>query len=91
MTRVNVAKLKSQLSSYLRRTREGERFLVMDRNEPVAELTPTRTPEDDGWLHRLAADGQVRLPAGALSDVVVTPLSTGVQIQDLITADRDER
>ena len=90
MNRVNVAKLKSQLSSYLRRTRRGERFVVMDRNEAVAELSPA--PEAGaGWLADRAAEGRVRLPTRALGDIVLTPLGRPVRIQDILDADRGDR
>jgi prevent-host-death family protein len=39
---VGVAKLRQNLSVYLRRVRGGERLLVTDYNRPVAELGPRR-------------------------------------------------
>ena len=38
--RVGIRELRQNLSVYLRRVREGTRFIVTDHNEPVAELVP---------------------------------------------------
>jgi prevent-host-death family protein len=37
---VRVAELKSRLSEYLRRVRRGETVTVLDRDTPIARLTP---------------------------------------------------
>jgi antitoxin (DNA-binding transcriptional repressor) of toxin-antitoxin stability system len=42
MKSVGVKQLKSRLSEYLRPVRAGETVLVIDRDEVVAELRPTR-------------------------------------------------
>lgn len=42
MKSANVAKLKAQLSSYLRAVRHGEEVIVTDRNLPVARIIPIR-------------------------------------------------
>jgi prevent-host-death family protein len=56
---VGVAELRQNLSRYLRRVEEGERFLVTDRNRPVAELGPLPSGGD---LDRLVAAGKVARP-----------------------------
>jgi prevent-host-death family protein len=50
-TPVGVRELRQNLSVYLRRVARGERFVVTDRREPVAELVPLRE-EDDDWVRR---------------------------------------
>lgn len=40
MTRVGIAKLKANLSRYLKKARRGETVVVLDRNEPIAEIGP---------------------------------------------------
>jgi antitoxin (DNA-binding transcriptional repressor) of toxin-antitoxin stability system len=40
MKRVGVRELKNRLSEYLREVRAGERLLVTDRGEVIAELAP---------------------------------------------------
>jgi prevent-host-death family protein len=57
---VGVAKLRQNLSVYLRRVEQGERLLVTDRNRPVAELGPPAT--SGAALDRLIAEGRVSRP-----------------------------
>jgi prevent-host-death family protein len=53
-SRVGIGELRQNLSGYLRRVARGERFIVTDRREPVAELRPLSQGEDDNaaWLRR---------------------------------------
>lgn len=57
---VGVAKLRQNLSVYLRRVEQGERLVVTDRNRPVAELGPPAT--SGAALDRLIAEGPVSRP-----------------------------
>jgi prevent-host-death family protein len=57
---VGVAELRRNLSRYLRRVARGERFVVTDRNRPVAELGPP--PAAGAGLDRLIAEGRVSRP-----------------------------
>jgi prevent-host-death family protein len=41
---VGVAELKAKLSAYLRRAQQGEEIVVLDRDAPVARLTPYSEP-----------------------------------------------
>jgi len=60
---VNVAELRTRLSTYLSRVRRGEEILIRDRNVPVAKLVPLSGVEDfDEGLLELAAQGLVKLP-----------------------------
>lgn len=40
MKTVNIAKLKAELSKYLQKVKAGERVVVLDRNEQIAEIVP---------------------------------------------------
>ena len=57
---VGVAQLRQNLSVYLRRIAEGERFVVTDRNKPVAELGPVLT--QSSRIEQLIAEGKVARP-----------------------------
>ncbi len=57
---VGIAELRQNLSRYLQRVAEGERLLVTDRNQPVAELGPP--PSTGEALDRLIAAGRVTRP-----------------------------
>jgi len=57
---VGIAELRQNLSRYLQRVAEGERLLVTDRNQPVAEIGPP--PSTGEALDRLVAAGRVARP-----------------------------
>jgi prevent-host-death family protein len=57
---VGVAQLRQNLSVYLRKIAEGERFVVTDRNRPVAMLGPV--PSTENRLDQLIAEGKVKAP-----------------------------
>lgn len=40
MIRANISDLRNGLSAYLRSVRRGESVLILDRNVPIARLTP---------------------------------------------------
>ncbi len=63
MTKVGVAELRQNLSRYLRLVERGERLLVTDRNQPVAELGPP--PTTGTALDRLIVEGRVSRPLRA--------------------------
>ena len=60
MTRVNIAEAKAKLSHYLRLVASGEQVVICERNSPVAELVPIKTPVD--WEKRRMAFGWTTLP-----------------------------
>jgi prevent-host-death family protein len=41
---VGVRELKSHLSQYLAKVRDGETIIVTDRGEPIAQIVPTPPP-----------------------------------------------
>jgi prevent-host-death family protein len=45
MIKVNIHEAKTHLSRLLKQVRDGERVVICERNEPVAELKPIE-PED---------------------------------------------
>lgn len=94
MISAGIRDLKNNLSRYLRRVRAGERVVVTDRGEVVAELVPAGAPDP---RHRsryaeLVATGAIRPalergdPAGDLPRLRL-PRGSGAA---LIDADRGE-
>jgi prevent-host-death family protein len=67
MNAVGVRELRQNLSGYLRRVANGERFLVTDHREPVAVLGPPPTV-DDPW-EALIAEGRMSRPTKDLADL----------------------
>jgi prevent-host-death family protein len=66
MSTVGVKELKSCLSQYLRRTKEGEEVIVTERGNPIALIQPIKSADKavslEARLARLAAQGLIRLP-----------------------------
>ena len=74
MKSVGVRELKNRLSEYLRAVRAGERVLVTDRGEVVAELAPPgqgHEPDVPAALLVIARRGLVTL--GAPGDAAAYP------------------
>ena len=58
-TMINIGEAKARLSEYARRVKNGERFIICNRNKPFAELRPLpQTGERPFGLAR----GRIRLP-----------------------------
>jgi prevent-host-death family protein len=83
---VRVAELKSRLSEYLRRVRHGETVTVLDRDTPIARLTPLATGPAALTVRHPAPGapkpGAVPLPP---------PLHLTSDVQELLRAERGER
>jgi prevent-host-death family protein len=89
MKAIHIADLKTNLSRYLRRVRRGERFVVLDRKEPVAEIIPS-APSGGTELDRLLREGRVRAPTRKLGALRFSRLGRSVGIQDLLDAVRED-
>jgi prevent-host-death family protein len=78
MKSVGVRELKNRLSQYLREVRAGERVVVTDRGDVVAELTPPGAESSDGsvpmGLRTLARQGLVTLGVPGASAETYPPL-----------------
>jgi prevent-host-death family protein len=64
--RVGVRELRQNLSVYLDRVKDGERLVVTEHGQPVAELVPL-APRSLSTLERLIAEGRVRPAKGNLA------------------------
>jgi len=74
MSSVNVAKLKANLSEYLRAVRKGREVTVLDRETPIARIVPFDVPEEPlptrkplGDLRDLKLPGPVLKPVDSLA------------------------
>ncbi len=90
--------LRLNLSKYLKRVRNGERVVITDRGEPVAELVPfQRQRADDAvsaHIAYLAGRGYLTLPKSELAAPVrpvkpVRGVSPAVAA-DAVVRDREE-
>jgi len=69
MKRARIAELKNNLSRYLDHVRAGGSVIVVDREQPVAQIVPLRSPRGrpvDDPLTRLERRGLVRRGPGGL-------------------------
>ena len=91
---VGSRELKTRLGAYLKRVRGGETILVTDRGEPIAELRPVTTAEDqvERALQQMAAEGLITRPTrrGPLKPFKPLKLKGDVTASDIIRRERDE-
>lgn len=96
MHAVGIRELKNKLSEYLRLVRAGERILVTDRGEVVAELGPPgEGPRSDlpPKLREMIRAGEVRpaAPREGHRTPLLSRLAPDGTAQRLIDEDRGER
>ena len=89
MKAITVTELKSHLSKYLRLASRGARFIVKDRDEPIAQLGPLQ-PEALSWRDRLAGEGRLRLGTQDWSRLEISTLDRRVDIQASLRAVRED-
>lgn len=58
---VNVSELKANLSRFLRMASRGERIVVKDRDDPIAQIGPPEPVEATSVRERLSREGRLRL------------------------------
>lgn len=75
-TRVGIRELRHDFRAWLDRARAGERIVVTDRGEPVAEFRQIRNERT--WLQEMYDSGQVIRATVRLEDVPAPkgPIST---------------
>jgi prevent-host-death family protein len=74
MTKVGIARLKTQLSHYLHVARHGEDVVITERGKPVAKLVALRdTKRGTSRRERLARAGVLVLGKGRLRQVLRKP------------------
>jgi prevent-host-death family protein len=89
-TPVGIRELRQNLSVYLRRVAQGERFVVTERREPVAELVPLESEETEHakWLRR----NKLKPAAGRLEDLPPPiDLGPGNSLSADLQRDRDDQ
>jgi antitoxin (DNA-binding transcriptional repressor) of toxin-antitoxin stability system len=67
MEKATIAKLKNNLSAYLRKVRAGQQVVIYDRDVPIARLERIDSATADQGLAALRARGVVRPAARATS------------------------
>jgi len=89
MKAINVSEFKAHLSKYLRMASRGSRIVVMDRDEPIAQIGPPAS-EALPWQERLAQKGRLRLGSQAWDKLKISRLDRKVDIQAALRAVRED-
>ena len=87
METIGIKMLRESLSEYIVRAREGERIIITDRGEEVAELVPL-SPERRA-LMRLVAEGKARWNGQTPRLLPPVIEVAGSPFADAINEDRD--
>ncbi len=89
MKTFTISALKAEFSAALRQVRRGERIVILDRREPVAEIVPLerRGLSSD---ERLVREGRVRPATRRWSDLHSTPLGRNIGLGDLLDSVRED-
>lgn len=92
MSGVGVKELKNRLTHYLRRTKRGEEVIVTERGKPIALLQPIqkvpRPVSLEARLAKLAAEGQITLPARNFRKRIRPVKISGPPVSQAILEDR---
>jgi antitoxin (DNA-binding transcriptional repressor) of toxin-antitoxin stability system len=89
MKSVNVTELKAHLSKYLRMASRGNRIVVKDRDEPIAQLGPLPSDEHS-WRTRLAQAGRLRPGTQDWGKLTVSRVNTRVNVRESLEAVRED-
>ena len=89
MTSIKVTELKAHLSRYLRQASRGERITVRDRDEPIAELGPSRG-EPLAWRDRLVREGRLRPGTQDWGALKISIIERRVDIQSSLREVRED-
>ena len=90
---VGARELKTRLGAYLRRVRNGERIVVTERGEPVAELRGLGDGDSSlaARLRRLELVGLVSRPKRRTLGPLRAVRSRGASLARAVVEDREDR
>ena len=95
MKTATISETKNQLSALLEHVKRGETIVILDRDRPVALLTPYQSPSADlpEWVVELERRGVIRPPRDPNSKFVPKPMKPkkkGVSAVAALLAEREE-
>ena len=80
--------MKAKLSSVLKRVEHGERVRVTRRGQPIADIVPPESAEEQ-W-ERMVAEGRITPGRRPLPKDPPPPIQTDRPASELILAEREE-
>ena len=90
MKAINISDLKNNLSRHLDAVRRGQRIVVLDRREPIAEIAPASPVSFPPW-ETLARAGKVVLGTQEWTALPGRKRERKVPIQKLLSDIRGDR
>jgi len=91
MTMVGIRELKSHLSRYLRRVKNGESLAITEHGRAVATLVPSRENDKNSHIWKLVADGRLQWSGGKPIGLKARVPSRGRKASDMVIEDRADR
>ncbi len=95
MSTVGVRELKNRLTHYLSQAKKGEEVIITELNKPIALLQRIGSVADpvsvEARLAKMAADGEVELPAGEPLRRLRRVRIKGKPLSQTIIEDREDR
>ena len=95
MSTVGVRELKNRLTHYLAQAKKGEEVIITERNKPIALLQRiglvVEPASAEARLAKMAADGEIELPAGKPLKGIRRVRVKGKPISQTIIEDREDR
>jgi prevent-host-death family protein len=86
---IGIRELKTRLSAYLRKVKEGDIIVITEHGEPVGRIVPASEQIQDR-LERLVKTGQVAWSGNPLPEILPIAATRGeITISDMILEDRD--
>jgi antitoxin (DNA-binding transcriptional repressor) of toxin-antitoxin stability system len=99
MITVNIAKLKNELSSYLKKVRSGEDVLILDRHQPIARISAVQslhaTSSDEVLCSDLEAKGIIQcsvkeLPSTQALQKLAVKIPQEISLVETLIKEREE-
>ena len=94
MTQANISTTKNNLCNYLEKVKQGETILILDRDQPIATLSPYQTSGvKKKWSSRIAflsKNSKITLPKRSRGKAMPLPLVTKKPVE-LVQALLEER
>ena len=87
MHTISISELRSNLTLYLEKAKDGDEIIVEDKNQAIARILPAASDEES----RLVADGLMRLPKKKLSEDFWEADAPRIPLEKIVEAIRRER
>lgn len=84
MKQVKIANFKSHLSSYLKEVKQGAQIIILDRENPIAKISPIVEKREKIRVRKAKIKGGIK-------DLKFTGIKADIDVVKLLREDRDQR